>query len=60
MDLGGATASAVQLVRRVDGFINQTDWTIFWIGETNFDRIARTVKLISDLPADFAEDNDGG
>lgn len=47
-------------IKEADGFINQTDWTIFWIGETNFDRIARTVKLISDLPADFAEDNDGG
>ena len=43
-------------IKEADGFINQNGWTIFWIGETDFDRIARTVKTISDLPADFNED----
>ena len=45
-------------IKEADGFINQGSWTIFWIGETDFDRIARTVKLISDSPADFNEDLD--
>ena len=42
-------------IKEADGFINQGGWTIFWIGESDFDRVARTVKLISDLPTDFDE-----
>ncbi len=41
--------------KEADGFINKGGWMIFWVGETDFDRIARNVKLISDLPPDFNE-----
>lgn len=40
-------------LKEADGFVNQGNWTIFWVGESDFDRIARTVKWISDLPPDF-------
>lgn len=42
-------------IKEADGFINQGGWTIFWKGELDFDRIAPTVKLITDLPSDFDE-----
>ena len=42
-------------IKEADGFVNTSGWSIFWIGETDFDRIARTVKLISDMPPDFNE-----
>ena len=40
-------------IKEADGIVNQGGWTIFWKGETDFDRIGRTVKQISDLPPDF-------
>jgi len=47
-------------LKEADGFINTGGWTIFWIGESDFDRVARTVKLIGDLPADFHEEDHVG
>lgn len=42
-----------------DGSVKRGPWTIFWKGETDFDRIAAVVKRIADLPASFVGDDDG-
>ena len=36
-----------------DGSVKAGSWTVFWVGETDFDRIARNVKTIAALPASF-------
>ena len=42
-----------------DGSVKQGPWTIFWKGETDFDRIAAVVERIAGLPASFVGDDDG-
>lgn len=50
--------------RRVNGFnafyadvctgsVKRGAWTVFWIGEADFDRIARIVPRVAELPASF-------
>ena len=39
------------------GSVKKGPWTIFWIGESSFDQIARIVDRISTLPASFEEDD---
>lgn len=39
-----------------EGSVKRNDWTVFWKGEDDFDRIARAVKRVSELPADFDEE----
>jgi acetylglutamate kinase len=42
-----------------DGSVKRGPWTIFWKGETDFDRIAEVVERIAELPASFVGDDDG-
>ncbi len=42
-------------LKEADGFVRRGDWSVFWIGEPDFDRISRAVKLIADMPEDFDE-----
>jgi acetylglutamate synthase len=39
--------------------VKRGPWTIFWKGETDFDRIAEVVERIAELPASFVGDDDG-
>jgi acetylglutamate kinase len=41
-----------------DGSVKRGPWTIFWKGETDFDRIATVVERIAGLPASFVGDDD--
>lgn len=38
-----------------DGSVRAGKWIIYWKGETDFDRIARAVKVIADLPESFQD-----
>lgn len=38
-----------------DGSVKAGPWTVFWIGETGFDRIARCVERIAAMPESFEE-----
>lgn len=38
-----------------EGSVRREPWTVFWRGETDFDRIARAVKAIEDLPESFED-----
>ncbi len=38
-----------------DGSVRVGQWIVFWKGETDFDRIARAVKTIVDLPESFED-----
>ena len=46
-------------VEEADGSVRRGSWTIFWKGETDFDRIAAVVERIAELPASFVGDDDG-
>lgn len=35
------------------GSVKRGEWTVYWIGEENFDRIAGTVARVAGLPASF-------
>jgi len=39
--------------------VRQGHWTIYWTGESDFDRISRAVKRLSELPAAFRRDSSG-
>ena len=39
-----------------EGSVKRNDWTVFWKGEDDFDRIARAVKRLSELPGDFDQE----
>jgi acetylglutamate kinase len=45
-------------IGEADGSVKRGPWTIFWKGETDFDRIATVVERIAGLPASFVEDDD--
>ena len=38
-----------------EGSVRRGRWTVFWRGETDFDRIARAVKAIEDLTPSFQD-----
>ena len=42
-----------------DGSVRRGPWTIFWKGETDFDRIAAVVEKVAAVPASFVGDEDG-
>ena len=46
-------------VEEADGSVKRDHWTVFWKGETDFDRIARNVEQVADLPATFQWDSSG-
>lgn len=35
------------------GSVKKGMWTVFWVGETDFAKIARTVERVAALPASF-------
>jgi len=41
-----------------DGSVKRGPWTVFWKGETDFDRIAPRVEAIAALPPSFSGDDD--
>ena len=41
-----------------DGTVKRGPWTIFWKGESDFDRIATRVEAIAELPVSFDRDHD--
>lgn len=41
---------------QADGSVKAGPWTIFWIGETDFEKIAAATAKIAALPASFEED----
>lgn len=45
--------------KEADGSVKRDDWTIYWIGETDFDTIGRAVKRLTGLPAAFRKDSSG-
>ena len=45
--------------KEADGSVKQNHWTIYWIGETDFDKISRAVKRLSGLAAAFRKDSSG-
>jgi acetylglutamate kinase len=40
-----------------DGSVKRGPWTIFWKGETDFEKIAARVEAIASLPASFIGDH---
>lgn len=42
--------------KEADGLMRTGQWTVFWKGEHDFDRIAVAMKVMTDLPASFEED----
>ncbi len=42
--------------KEADGLMRTGQWTVFWKGERDFDRIAMAMKVMTDLPASFEED----
>ncbi len=40
-----------------DGSVKAGPWTVFWIGESGFDRIAKIVERIAALPTSFDEED---
>lgn len=44
--------------READGSMRQDDWTVFWKGEEDFDRVARAIKRLREIPPSFSEDRD--
>lgn len=44
--------------KEADGLMRRGDWTVFWKGEEDLDRIAMAMKLMIDLPPSFTEDAD--
>lgn len=38
-----------------EGSVRRGRWSVFWKGETDFDRISRAVKAIEDLPESFED-----
>lgn len=42
--------------KEADGLMRIGQWTVFWKGEHDFDRIAMAMKVMTDLPASFEED----
>jgi acetylglutamate kinase len=45
--------------KEAEGSVKQGHWTIYWTGESDFDRISRAVKRLSELPAAFRRDSSG-
>lgn len=45
--------------KEADGSVRQDDWSIFWRGEQDFDRISRAVKRLAEMPASFRKDTSG-
>jgi acetylglutamate kinase len=45
-------------VEEADGSVRRGPWTIFWKGETDFDRIAAVVEKVAAVPASFVGDDD--
>lgn len=45
--------------KEADGSVRQDDWSIFWRGERDFDRISRAVKRLAEMPASFRKDTSG-
>ena len=37
------------------GSIKKGYWTVYWVGETDYAAIARTVERIASLPASFED-----
>lgn len=46
-------------VEEADGSVKRDYWTVFWKGETDFERIAHVVGQVTDLPASFRWDSSG-
>ncbi len=46
--------------KEADGLMRKGQWTLFWKGEQDFDRITRVMKLMTDLPPAFREDVSDG
>lgn len=42
--------------KEADGLMRTGQWTVFWKGEDDFDRIAMAMKVMTDLPPSFEED----
>ncbi len=42
--------------KEADGLMRTGQWTVFWKGEHDFDRIAMAMKIMTDLPPSFEED----
>jgi acetylglutamate kinase len=45
--------------KEADGSVKRDHWSIYWIGETDFDMIGRAVKRLTGLPAAFRKDSSG-
>lgn len=45
--------------KEADGSVKRDHWSIYWIGETDFDTIGRAVKRLTGLPAAFRKDSSG-
>ncbi len=45
--------------KEADGSVKRDHWSIYWIGETDFDTISRAVKRLTGLPAAFRKDSSG-
>ncbi|MFB3050802.1 MAG: acetylglutamate kinase, partial [Acidimicrobiia bacterium] len=45
--------------KEADGTVKRDHWSIYWIGETDFDTIGRAVKRLTGLPAAFRKDSSG-
>jgi acetylglutamate kinase len=46
--------------RESDGRMITGPWTVYWKGVTDFDVIARAVKLLSEMEASFLMEDDDG
>ena len=46
-------------IEEADGSVKRDYWTVFWKGETDFNRIARIVEQVTDIPASFQWDSSG-
>ena len=42
--------------KEADGLMRTGQWTVFWKGENDFDRIAMAMKVMTDLPSSFEDD----
>lgn len=45
-------------IEEADGSVKRGPWTIFWKGETDFDRIAAVVERVAAVPPSFVGDDD--